>query len=146
MSFKIHILIAILLLLVSCNKYSNETEKLNNVLKMYNRSISQSPNLYIVRSDFYCEGCVQSIFTQLKSISSANEARFITVISSDKKNIIKLPNSLFIMDSQDLIDREFGSITNLCIFETKNGKVINFKNIKDTKDINLPDFAINYFF
>lgn len=133
-----------LLLCLSCNRFPDKTKKLNNLLSEYSSSISKNPHLYIIRSDIYCEGCVQLFFLQLKDRINANKNLPITLISSDMDNMIKLSNILFIQDTQNIVMNEFSSFPNLSIIETKNGIVINYKNLNDTKDISLPDFAIDF--
>jgi len=139
-------LVFILLFFSGCQNYSKETIKLNGVLSGYNDSISHHNHLYIVRSKFYCNGCVQALFLKLENLLNSYDNKSITLVSYDQKHISDrlLSKVDFIDDTLLLINKEFPSFANLTIFETKEGKVVSFKNIGDSKNLDIPKFVTKY--
>jgi len=141
------LLFPLLLLFPGCSNYSKETIKLNSILLHYDATISLTPHLYIIRSQFFCSGCVQHVYLQLENKPIKSNPKSITVISYNKKYISKknLSNVIFINDTLKLINREFQHYANLTFFETNKGEVINYKNLGDTKDLDLPTFVNDFF-
>jgi len=135
-------LLFMLLLFTACHNYTQETLKLKNVLSHYSESISQKNHLYIVRSRFYCEGCVQFLYFQMEQMLNSYNRRNITIVSYDRKYISAelLSKIDFIYDTLSLTNVEFPTYANLTIFETKKGKVVNVMNIGDSKKLSIPRF------
>lgn len=134
-----------LLLLNACHNYSRETNKLKSLLSHYNECISQKNHLYIVRSKFYCDGCVQLLYLQLEQMLNSYDTKNITIVSYDQKYISAelLSKIDFIYDTLSLANVEFPSYANLTIFETKKGKVVNVMNIGDSKKLSIPKFLLH---
>lgn len=134
-------------ILIGCNSFSDETTKLNSVLLHYNESVSDNHHLYIVQSQFYCTGCIQSIYLQLENNLIETDHLPITIISGDKKYISNrlLSKISFINDSLGMANKEFITFLNLTFFETNDGDVVNYKNMGDTKDGDLPKFVTDLF-
>ena len=134
-------------ILVGCNSFSDETTKLNSVLLQYDDCISKNHHLYILQSQFYCNGCIQSIYLQLEDKLKKYDKLPITIISSDKKYISNrlLSKVSFVNDSLRIGNKEFIKLVNMTIFETNDGKVVNYKDMVDTKDIDLPKFVNDFF-
>jgi hypothetical protein len=121
--------------------------KLNNILSHYDGAISLTHHLYIVRSQFFCTGCVQHVYLQLENKPITSNPLSITVISYDKNYISKsfLSKVVFINDTLKLINREFQYYANITFFETNKGRVIKCKNLGDAKDLDLPQFVNDFF-
>ena len=132
-------------LFLGCNNYTNETTKLNTIVSKYNKIIPEEPHLFFVTSNFYCKGCVQSIYVELGKNLTNNNKSHVTIISKNKVDISKevLSKVNFINDSLDIVDKEFRAFSNVTIFETNKGKVVNFKNLGDSRNLSLPEFALN---
>lgn len=145
--YSLILLFLLLLLFPGCSNYSKETIKLNNILLHYDATISLTPHLYIVRSQFFCSGCVQHVYLQLENKPIKSNSKSITVISYNKKYISNkfLSKVIFINDTLKIINREFQYYANLTFFETNKGEVINYKNLGDTKDLDLPNFVNDFF-
>lgn len=140
------ILLILLVLFLGCNKCSDETQKLKNILSYYKEFMSENRHLYIVRSQLYCDGCIQSIFLQLENISKKSKPYNITIISSDNKHVSPslLAKCNYICDTFKLINIEFSIFANVIILETNNGKVVNCKFLEDSRKINLPRFVYGF--
>lgn len=142
MRFIYLLLFVFLFALVSCKSYSDETTRLNTVLSKYNKTIPQKPHLFFVSSNFYCNGCVQSIYVQLENEILSNNKSTVTIIGNDKEYISKylLSKVEFLQDSLNATDKEFPKYSNITIFKTNKGKVVSFKNIGDSQNVILPEF------
>ncbi len=75
----------ILLLLFACSDYSTETSKLRKVLQKYERSIPEDNHMFIIRSQFYCDGCVQSIYKELEIKLKKADNTMLSVICADNE-------------------------------------------------------------
>lgn len=145
--FRLIQLSLLFLLFPGCSNYSKETMKLNNILSHYDDTISLTHHLYIVRSQFFCTGCVQHVYLQIENKPIKSNPLSITVISYDKSYISNslLSKVVFINDTLKLINREFQYYANITFFETNKGKVIKCKNLGDAKDLDLPQFVNDFF-
>ncbi len=138
----------IFLLLAGCtNNYPDETVKLKKVLLKYDKGVSLAPHIYIIRSKYYCSGCVQRINLEIQKKLKNSDCKRIIYLSCDKKFMSEdlLSMVSFINDTNGLIDKYFLNYANLTIFETNRGKVVNVKNMGDSKNVDLPKFVNKFF-
>jgi len=128
-------LFCVFLLHSSCNGDAKETEQLNEVLLGYDNPIPYDSHIYILRSNFSCKGCVQSVFLKIDSILEASENK-ITIVSSNKSLIPKslLSKVEFLEDSLCLVDKVFYDAANVIIIETNHSKIVNFERLNEGND------------
>tara|TARA_Y100000782_G_scaffold114140_2_gene149315 strand:- start:1606 stop:2073 length:468 start_codon:yes stop_codon:yes gene_type:complete len=145
-SYHFIFLFFILQVFIGCYNHSEETEKLNSILIKYEKVIPDEHHLYFVRSNFYCDGCIQSIFFQLDNALANSSSIPVTIISPDQRHISDrlLSKAKYINDSLRMADKAFSAYINLTIFETKNGKVLEYNNMGDSKKIDLPQFVNDF--
>ena len=71
MKIKTALLFILLFWIVSCSSFHEETICLDKLLKQYDRTIETNHHLYVLKSKFSCDGCIDIIFEQF-NISLTN--------------------------------------------------------------------------
>ena len=112
----------------SCHSFHEETISLDKLLTQYDRTIETNHHLYVLKSKFSCDGCIDIIFEQFNNSLTNTLSHNITIISYDKDEIPKslLEKVEFVHDSSFLVDSYFINSANVVLFETNNKKVIQY--------------------
>lgn len=135
-----------LLMLVSCGRYTKESDCFNEVLKVYGISIPDEKHCYVVIPVYSCHGCVQKTWLWLKGNVSEKPNHSITVIDCNKKNAIaKQINCEVHFDTLRALDNVCFDLANPTIVKTIDRKIttiisIDSRYIDEMLEMELKEF------